>query len=218
MRSNNDITLEKLLIACLDGEDQEAPINSPKTPECPSFREFEAHANGSRFLCAEAMRHVNRCPDYCQPVLSQFRRQCGQNHLRFGPTSAQKLAALSNPGTPRTYEALVESSQGEELGSATIVVTDGPFLTEDQNVVFRMSVTAPRFQPEMLPIQVSMCDPAESSFRIFTFDLPTQASEVIKMKIPDDLLQDQRWKDIDATAHLPLNFVVCPLGRSELIS
>jgi hypothetical protein len=218
MRPYNDVTLEQLLIECLDGEDHEAPENSPKTPECPSYREFEAHARGSHFLGPDAMRHVNRCPDYCQLVLSQFRQQCGQIQPRFSHAGVQKLAAHGNPGAARTYDALVESRQGEVLGSATIVITDGPFLTEDNNVVFRMSVTEPRFQPEMLPIQVLMSDAAELPSRIFRFDLPTQASEVIKMKIPEDLLGHERWQHIDTTAHLPLSFVVCPLGRSELIS
>ena len=63
-----------------------------------------------------------------------------------------------------------------------------------------------------------MTDPTKLPSRLFVFDLPTQSSEVIKMKISDELLQDQQWKDIDTTGHLPLCFVVSPLGSCGLIS
>jgi len=220
MNANKSITLEELLATCLDGEDQDAPSNILKTPDCPPLREFEAHAKGIRFLSAEAMRHVNRCPEYCQSILDGFRRQCSDYRVAFSHATVQPLAALGSGGGPHTYGALVESVKGEVLGSATIVINDGPFLTEDHSLVFRLSVTPP-FQPEMLPLRVSMADctdRANTATHIFTFDLPTQAGEVIKIRIPGDLLEDSRWKDIDATAHLPLSFVVSPLGRCDLIS
>ena len=81
--TNKDVTFEELLIVCLDGEHHEAPDNTPRTPECPSFRDFEAHVNGSRFLSPDAMRHVNRCTDYCQSIIEHFRRQSGKNQVRF---------------------------------------------------------------------------------------------------------------------------------------
>jgi|ERR1700680_558876 len=219
MKVNEPITIDQLLIACLDGVEQEAPTTIPRTPECLSYAEFEAHADGLRFLSREAMRHVNCCPDYCQPILETFRRQFNVERIQFKQSITPRLAAhTKDMGASRTYEALVESRKGEILGPATIVVTDGPFLTENHNVVFRMSVAEPRFELELLPLRVSMADQEEQTHRIFTFDLPTQAGEIIKMKIPQDLFEKQRWKEIDATAHLPMCFVVSPLGQRDLVS
>jgi len=221
MNMNKDLTLKELLISCLDGDDRDAPQTNRKTPDCPSFREFEAHAKGVRFLGADALRHVNRCTEYCQPLLERFRHHCSDNQVQFSTGVVERLAALGSGGAARTYDAVVESRRGEILGPATIVLNDGPFLTEDDRVVFRMSVSEPHFQPEMLPIRVSMADFQNrlgQASHILTFDLPTQAGEVIKMKIPQELLFFPEWKNIDQTGHLPVHFVVSPLGHCELIS
>jgi hypothetical protein len=72
------------------------------------------------------------------------------------------------------------------------------------------------FQPEMLPLRLSMTDIKHPGSPVFTFDLPTPANEIVKIKIPQDLACEERWKEVEKTGNLPLAFVLQATGSSNL--
>ena len=91
---HDDISLEELLHAVLGFADEEAGHEPPgRTVECVTLRKLEAHAKKQRFLSDDEMRHVNRCPDHCQPNLDTIRRHYGPHPPVFSLEPVQRLAA-----------------------------------------------------------------------------------------------------------------------------
>jgi hypothetical protein len=213
----DELTIEEVFHAFLDSAEESAPRDPPgRTPDCLSFRKLEAHVKRLQFLTAEEMRHVNRCPDYCQTNLAEFRKHLQSRAPEFVATAAQRLAAHQESGSTSLYNAAVEAENGRVLGTANVVVTDGPLFANGCYLVFRLAVTEPRFRPEMLPLRLSLSDVGDPGKTVFTFDLPTQANEIVKMRIPDYLISEERWRHVDDTGYLPFAFVIQPIGTSEL--
>ena len=68
----------------------------------------------------------------------------------------------------------------------------------------------------MLPLRLSMTDVRQPAGPVFTLDLPTAANEIVKIKVPQDLAGEERWKEVERTGNLPLAFVLQPIGSSNL--
>jgi hypothetical protein len=215
---SNDLTIEQLLRSVLESAEADAPGSALyRTPDCPSYSRFESHARGVRYLSPTDLRHVNRCPDYCQIVLSEIRQHFRKRRAHFGAV-AQRLAAHAESDLGSFYDGIVENERGEILGPAKILVTDGPFLTDSGYMVFRIVIAEPTFPPEVMPIELSFGEPAgpESSSPVFTFDLPSQANEILKMKIPASVTKE-KIRELDKTGQLPFAFVIRPLGKPEFL-
>src|SRR5215472_2487729 len=90
----NDLSIEELLHAVLDTVDEGVSAEPPgRTADCVSLRKLEAHAKNIAFLSTDEMRHVNRCPDYCQANLETARRHLNPDHVVFDVPPLQRLAA-----------------------------------------------------------------------------------------------------------------------------
>ena len=86
------LTFEELLQGSLENTTPDAPsLHRAKTAACLSFGQFERHVKGKAFFNADQLKHVNRCPDYCQPTLSFFRKHCGMSLQAIGAEALVRI-------------------------------------------------------------------------------------------------------------------------------
>lgn len=198
-----------------------------KTAECPSYGQFEAHANGKKLFNSTQLEHVNQCPYYCQKNLSLFRKHCGVSLRAIGAEAIAWIRewlteGLLQPMTfeffkkgevpPRIYMAVAEDEDGQVAGEGRVIITQGPFLTEDGCLVLGINVTEPQFPIERRPIQLSLVSLADEQ-SIYTFELQDLEEQLLKTKLPEYLLAQATWQQIEATDNLPFGFVLRAFGK-----
>ncbi len=214
----SNATIEDLFASSLGTDEPNAPVqHHAKTADCPSFARFELHATGTTFLSSSELRHVNRCPDYCQPTLERFRELVGPALPCPEIELSQRLAAHEKSANYRMCDGIYLGVDGKKQGNARLVITDGPLVTETGYLAMRISVVEPAFKPEMMPLRLALRLHSTQKPCIFTFDLPSQSDEVVKLKIDGQSGSLSDWKTTIQNCESPFVFTLCALGKPKLI-
>jgi hypothetical protein len=214
--SNTNLTFEAALSAYLESEEPTSPSrHRAKTSDCVSTQKLENHIRAASFLNTQELRHINRCPDFCQRALQYLMTICSARVPRISSDASHlALAASGESSGLRSYQGVSQSNDG--VRDARLMVTDGPFLINGGYIAMRMAITTPLFAAELMPLRLALCLHLESSESIFVLDLPTQSDEVIKLKMENDAFLGLK-RDLQG-GNYGFTFAIEPLGKPTLIA
>jgi hypothetical protein len=166
-----------------------------KAAKCPTLIEWINHCLKGQPLRIDQYKHALQC-DACQKTRRQLEPQPAKIHIDWtamvAASGRRNWYAAADSGRSNRFLPAVLAT-GED---AWVELTHGPFLSVKGRLSLTINVVRPTFTREELPVRLQLVVWPEGT-ELHTFELPALRSQQLTVQLPKDLLEQERWQNIE---------------------